>query len=460
MPQVTGPGATASASGGSASPASGSPVHVRWLVSLGVTGSAVPQLGPEKAFLEAFNGLRGSIYLDLEVVPSANVSDVLKTDIAAGNPPDIVGPIGARGRNGFGGDFLDLTPMLPAHAVDTSIWEPALMDLLKDETGAQVGLPYLMYPAFMFYNKDIFTKAGLPDPPKKVGQTYMGKTWDWNTVAELGVQLTLDKNGKHPTDTGFDANSIVQFGFDAPSWDARRLASAFGGGSFVALDGKTAQLPTMWADAWKWYYDAMWNKHFAPTAKYMNSVLLNLGSPGTSIASGRIAMAATNTWTINSFGTLGKSNIKAWDMAVMPSWKGQTSGPLDMDTFVIPTGSRHPDEALQTILALMADPGLRQGYGGMPAAEADRAHWFADYDKTLAAIYPNNHPTWSVLEEMAAYTAIPSHEADMPNATQAIKDYGDFFTALQSRPGLDVDAELAKLKDRLQADFDQPGLQP
>jgi multiple sugar transport system substrate-binding protein len=456
IPQATAPAATASPSQGTPSSAPAGPVTVRWLVGIGGSGSASNnELAPETAFVAAFNGSQKQIYLDLEVVPTASLTDSLRAKIAQGDPPDIVGPVGALGRNGFAGEFMDVTPMVAAHNVDTRVWEPALLDLLTDETGAMVGLPYLMSPAFMFYNKDLFKAAGLPDLPRKVGETYMGKPWDWNTVAEIGQKLTLDKNGKHPTDQGFDANQIIQFGFDAQGWDARRLASAFGGGSFVGSDGKTAQIPSLWADGWKWYYDAMWTEHFAPPATYIKSSLLDSGA---TIHSGRIAMAATNIGTIDSYGSAGKSNIRTWDMAVMPSWKGQTSGPLDLSTFVIPNGSQHPDEAFQTILALMADPGLRAKYGGMPAPKADRNAWFAGMDRTLAPIFPNNQVSWSVLEEMAAYPAIPGQEADMPNATQAIKDYGAFYAKLQSQPGVDINAELAKLKDQLQTDFDKAGL--
>jgi hypothetical protein len=60
---------------------------------------------------------------------------------------------------------------------------------------------------------------------------------------------------------------------------------------------------------------------------------------------------------------------------------------------------------------------------------------------------------WSVLNEMSKYPATPSHESNMPNFTQSSNDYGAKFTRLQTTPGLDVEAELIKLRNMLDADF-------
>ena len=48
----------------------------------------------------------------LEVVPHTAGRDTLATEIAAGNGPDIVGPVGWAGSNEFYGQWLDLTPLI------------------------------------------------------------------------------------------------------------------------------------------------------------------------------------------------------------------------------------------------------------------------------------------------------------------------------------------------------------
>ena len=63
--------------------------------------------------------------------------------------------------------------------------DPKLVDFFKlGENGATVGLPFAVYPSFMYYNKDLFDEAGLPYPPTKVGDLYDGKPWDMDAVRD------------------------------------------------------------------------------------------------------------------------------------------------------------------------------------------------------------------------------------------------------------------------------------
>jgi len=71
----------------------------------GTSAPAQPaQIDAEKAFAKQFNGTNSScILLELEIAPAANAYDVLKTEIAAGNAPDIIGPVDIKGMNSFQG---------------------------------------------------------------------------------------------------------------------------------------------------------------------------------------------------------------------------------------------------------------------------------------------------------------------------------------------------------------------
>jgi multiple sugar transport system substrate-binding protein len=453
--------ATPSATSSSAATPTVDPAVVRWFVGLGsgTQPTALDEWRMQKAFVKDYNESQPAISLQLEIVPNANAYDILKTEIAAGNAPDIVGPVGVRGRNGFSGVFLDLTGEISKHNYNVNRFPQPLVDFFKQGGDGQIGLPYLIYPGFMFYNKDIFEAAGLPDLPTKVGEPYRGKTWDWDNLSEIAAELTFDGNGKKSTDVDFDANKIVQFGIDFQWADGRRMASCISSGSFVGADGK-ATIPDGWKYAWNWYYDAMWVKHFAPTGKYINSALLN---NGTTVSSGHIAMDASWGWAINSYGTLNANGATTakfakWDIAVMPSYSGKTSSPMDADMFVILESAPHPDEAFEAMLAIMADPALQEWYGGMPADPAPQQAWFDSFDEALAKVFPGNQVTWSVMQEMTKYPAIPSHEADMPNFLKVIGLYGAFYTKLQSGPaGLNVDAELTKLQSDIQAAFDEAG---
>ncbi|MFN2243395.1 MAG: sugar ABC transporter substrate-binding protein, partial [Anaerolineae bacterium] len=73
---------------------SGEAVEIRWFIGLGAGGNPEEQ-EKENAFVEKFNAKYGDRYeLVLDIVPNATAYDVLKTQIASGDVPDIVGPVG------------------------------------------------------------------------------------------------------------------------------------------------------------------------------------------------------------------------------------------------------------------------------------------------------------------------------------------------------------------------------
>jgi multiple sugar transport system substrate-binding protein len=447
---------------------------VRWFVGLG-PGTQPAQIEAEKAFVKQYNARCGTRwYINLEIVPNDRAYDILKTQIAAGNAPDIIGPVGVRGLNGLGGQFLDMAPLVEHYNTNLGDYEPAVVDFLRDPKDGLIGLPYTIYPGYIFYNKDLFEAAGLPDLPHEVGEKYLGREWTWETLTWVAERLTVDTHGRTAIEPLFDANNVVQYGFTFESADARRIASCFGGGSFVADDGRTAQIPPAWAEAWKWYYQAMWTWHIAPPASHTWP-----GWGGVQVGSGRIAMEPSWPWAVDTYGTVTTGNIfgglrpgsgpmrdmtapqvHSWDIAVMPAHNGQTSSPMDADTFVIWKGSSHPDEAYRVMRDITADPGLMAIYGGVPARKSMQAAYFAALDAKLAAIFPGNKVDWSVVAEMSKYPAVPSHEADMPNATTVIGRADAFQSKLESQRGLDYQAELDKLRADIQKAFDRAAVSP
>ena len=441
------------ACGGSKSSGGGA-VTVRWFVGLG-SGTQPSQIDAQKKFVADYNKANKSIQIKLEIIPSSNATDTLKTEMAAGNAPDIIGPVGVGGRNGFYGTLADLTKLASDNKFDLTQFPTDMVNILK-QGDSLVSLPYAIYPAFILYNKDLFGHASLPDLPAKVGDKYNNADWTWDEVKTIGMQLTLDANGKHPGETGFDANSIVQFGLDFQYWDGRRIASAFGtaGAQIIAADGKTASFSDNFKAAVKYFYDGMWTSNFIPTGKYRSSDLLNNGA---TFASGKVAMNAANTWCLGGcyYGTQGKTNMTSVDFAVMPSFNTVTAGPLDFDGFSITKVSKHPTEAFKAMVAIMASPALLSTYGSLPAIVSMRQAW-EDGKTTEAKTFFSGVQTlqWGAIADMANHPANPSHEGYVPNYTKAVTDYSTMFTTLQNSAGLNVDDQLTALQKVLQADFD------
>jgi len=425
---------------------------VKWFVGLG-SGTQPAQIQAQKDFVTYYNKLnKDGITIKLEIVPNANAYDTLKTEIAAKNAPDIIGPVGVKGRNSFAGIYLDLTAEIASNNFDMSVYDPGLVAFVQQGATGIIGIPYDQYPGYIWYNKDLFTAAGLPNLPTKVGDQYQGKTWDWNELGTIAAQLTVDKNGKKSTEAGFDAKNIVKYGMGF-QWhdDLKRIASWFGSGNLVAADGKTAQIPDAWATGLDWWYKGMWTGHYISNSVANGSTLLagsNLQS------SGNIAMNAAFGWSISSIASDAKtSKVKSWDMGVGPAWGTTTSVPMDIDTFAITSATKVPDAAFKAMIAIEADATLMEVYGGEPSKPSDQAAYFASMDATLAPIFPGIQVTWSVLGEDQKQAPAISHEADMPNFNVSNASANATKSKLDSNPGLTVATVLNDLKTKLTADF-------
>ena len=268
-----------------------------WYIGLGA-GSQPAQIPLEKAFAEKFNKSQDKIQLIPIIVDNKYARDNLTAQLAAGNAPDIVGPVGTAGRAAFPGQFADLESLMKKANYDPGDIDQAFLDFYKVE-GKLEGLPFAIFPSATFVNKDLFKEAGLALPPQKVGDKYVldGKEVEWNfdTVAQVARKLTVDKNGNDATSPNFDEKNIVQWGFNS-QWNdepgASLLSRYFCAGYPVGADGK-AVIPDCWKEAAKWYYDGYFGKQpFIPNQAAIASDLLK----GNEFSSGKLAMGLTHLW--------------------------------------------------------------------------------------------------------------------------------------------------------------------
>jgi multiple sugar transport system substrate-binding protein len=411
---------------------------VTWYVGLGAGGDAdvIPK---EQAWVKKFNTAQKDACVTLQVVHNPESYDTLKAMLAAGNAPDIVGQVGKAGRASFQGSFADISVLAKDAGFDLSKYDPALIDFTKDE-GVLVGIPFALFPSFIYFNKALFDEAKLPYPPQKVGDKYQGKDWNLQTFQELAQKLTVDKNGNDATNAKFDAKNVKQFGFYEQWTDSRGVATLFGGGLPYDEKTKAAVIPDAWKAAWKWYYDGVWKNNFMPNRDYQNADLLAKGNP---FSSGNVAMAHSHTWYTCCFDM---KKLK-WDIAVMPTINGKITAKLHGDTFAILKAGKNQKAAFKVLSQMVVDQDLYQIYGGMPAQLADRPAFFKAFDERTAP----NKIAWSVAEEMVKYPDLPNHESWLPNLVKANDLFGKFLTLMDQTPGLDMDKEIAKLQSDLDA---------
>jgi multiple sugar transport system substrate-binding protein len=435
-------------------------IPVRWFIGLG-TGTDPVQLTAEQSVADDFNAAperdTDKIQLIMEVVPYASAKDTILTEIAAGNGPDVIGPVGWSGSNSLHGQFLDLKDRIAAIPDVTKDFDPALLKSYESSEG-QVGLPFAVYPSAIFFNTALFDEAGLKYPPSAYGQKYempdgTMADWSWDTVKMVGQLLTVDANGKNATEDGFDKTKIVQYGW---TWNFETQPSYLGtfwaNGSYTAADGTTAQLPDAWKESWAWTYDGMWgDKPFIPNGQVSGSADFGNGNP---FNSGKVAMVDQPVWYLCCM-----NDVKTWEAAAMPSYKGKVNGRIDADTFRIWKGTKNPDLAF-TVLTYLVTTGVQKliigskdlppAYGALPARAKDAQPWI-DAKKAQFPQVKN----WDVITAGLSYPDSPSAEAYMPNYNEAWARGTTFYSLLANTAGLDLDKEEATFLTDLQAIFDK-----
>ena len=464
-PSTSSPSTSASASGSDSTAPSASPsagpitagstgkpgdINIVWYCCLG-TGEAPEQIAVEGKVADAFNAANPGIHLTFQAYSYASARDALSIQIASGGGPDIVGPIGIGGANAFHDQWLDLQSLIDKNHYDMSQYPKSTVNLYNVGGGGQVGIPYAIYPSVLFYKAGLFKEAGLAEPPHAWNSKYTmpdGKVVDWNydTVRRIALLLTVDKNGKDATEPGFDAQNIVQWGFEPQRDDLRQLGAYWKAGSFVAADGKTVQIPEAWAAAWRYFYDGIWKDHIMVTGpQYSNTDFNPNGYP---FFTGKVAMSENYLWSI--FGVSKAGND--WNMAATPSYQGQTTAAFNADTFRILKGSKHPDEAFKVLTFLLANKDLLKLYGAMPAVKSQQDAFLqslqADYTQKI---------DWNVAKEGVAFADDPNFESYTPAYNQTLYLINTFGTRWQATPGLDLDKEMADLKTQMQAIWDKGG---
>jgi multiple sugar transport system substrate-binding protein len=348
----------------------GDKVQIRWFVGLG-TGTNPEQVEIQEEVVADFNASQDHIELVLEIVPYDAARDTLATQIASGNGPDIIGPVGWGGSNAFFGQWLDIAPYIESSGFDTSVFDPALVEFYQTEEG-QVGLPFAVFPGAVYFVPAMFDEVGLAYPPQVYGEQYEldGEMvdWNWDTLTEVAKRLTIDANGYNSTEPEFDATQIVQVGYSAQWQHPNSIATFYGGAAQIYGGTEGAYVSTMpdsWKAAWQWYYDGMYGEQ-----PYIANGPLS-GAPefgnGNIFNAGRAAMGLTQTWYTCCLGELRDAGIE-FQLGIQPmDANGVVNGRIDADTFRVWKGTAHPEEAFEVLAYLITTGGdkLLPAYGAI-----------------------------------------------------------------------------------------------
>lgn len=189
----------------------------------------------------------------------------------------------------------------------------------------------------VFYNKDLFDQAGLEYPPADAS-----KAWSWDKFIEVAQKLTVDQNGKHPTDSGFDPENIVTFGFNVPKWEMPWMALIMSnGGGLVSPDGKELTfIKKDTIDALQAIADLSNVYHVCPSPAQSSAV----PSTDTALLTNKVAMTIDGQWALQVLGQAKIDQNLNYGIGVLPKFKVPATTNSGTGIVVFST-TKYPEEA-------------------------------------------------------------------------------------------------------------------
>ncbi|QBE96645.1 Putative ABC transporter substrate-binding protein YesO [Blautia producta] len=155
-----------------------------------------------------FEAENPGVKVQIELIPWADYWTKLTTQASSGSCPDLMNMFILQFKTlQSKGVLADLTPYIEADNMDLSKYNQTALDAFTVD-GKIYGIPKDFDAIATFYNKDMLKAAGYEEYPQ-------GLTWnpdDGGTYVKFLQDLTLDANGLHPYDDGFDSSNVVQYG--------------------------------------------------------------------------------------------------------------------------------------------------------------------------------------------------------------------------------------------------------
>ncbi len=277
---------TAAATAAVATSASGAPVTITYF-----TFSAAPDhLKDLDAMIKAFNAVYPNITVKVETAPYDTYFTKLQTLVASNTAPDVY-ELNYENFVSYAskGVLQDLTPLAAADKTfEASAFYPRAYKAFA-QNGKQYGLPESFSDVVLYYNKDLFDKAGV---------AYPTDSWTWKDEVAAAQKLTDAKAGVWGT------YQPVQF------FEFYKMIAQNGGAMFDA-SGKPTVNSAQNVEALKFMLDKFNTYKVSPGEADLSS---QPDSDTALFKDGKLAMWRSGIW---NFGAIKDATFK-WDIALEP----------------------------------------------------------------------------------------------------------------------------------------------
>lgn len=416
------------------------------------TGNSPKQLPVQQALAEAFMRQHPEVSISFLREPQG-AREKFTVLLGGGSPPDIVMPVGLYGISLFVDQdvWLDLAPYFDRDGISLSSFDPATVPAVRvsnyfgPNSKVVIGVPVGVHDHALAYNADLFRRAGVPEPPS----SWSDASWTLEgRFLETAKALTVDRNGKHPGESGFDADNIVQFGLG----HFFREAIFFDfGGHYYDAGSHRAQLDSAGSVAGIQFAADLINKyHVQPSPTQVAA--LGAGAPKGNEEqfawrAGKLAMIDMCSCDIRS--PFGSDVPFAYKAAAMPAGPARRFCFLNLDVAAIVKSSSNHDLAWEVIKFFTISPDNErqlsfESYGAVPPLQVNRNAFVQGIKQELPSVEP--------AEWIDGFPyASPENEAWFPAFTQVNDLVSKTFdqitngsvTAAQAMPALQQQAQAA-----------------
>lgn len=333
-----------------------------------------------------FDEANDDIVVEYRYVPFDDLVNETLRAFATGNAPDIVSfdnpdfaLFSSRGA------MLDITDRVKNSEIlsKAQYFEGPLNSVSWD--GKLFGLPKYTDTIGVFYNKDLFAKAGITEPPKT-----------WEEFTAYAEKLT------DPANNVYGATFSARAGEEGTFQFLPIIQMSGGGYDHVNTEGAAAVL-----DLWKKMIDNGWaSRDVLSLGQWDSTGVFN---------SGNAAMAVSGPWEIDRMVEDAKFD---WGVALLPTITegGDRSSALGGFDWGIMSTTKHPDEAFRALEFFASkDDTMFADFGNLPArsdialpvtgvAKKDEA--LKVFQEQLKYAQPRGpHPEWQKISK-AIYDAM------------------------------------------------------
>jgi len=287
-----------------------------------------------------------SFSLELEGPGFADYWTKVKTRMSSSDAPCIVTTQAARAQE-LSDILMPLDELAAEHELDLEIYNDAMLQGMTVDGGVRA-IPYDAEPMVLYYNKDLFTEAGLELPGL-----------DYTTEQFISDAKALTGDGKY----GFAVSPFLSAGPTLPF--------AFANGNVPVQDNElTLTDPGFVKDA-QWTFDLVAEHKVAVAPQSADPTDVHQQH----FMAGNAAMIIDGSWFHETLttGTDGEVGV-----AVVPSTSGNPTGMIQGSGFGVSESCSAPDKAFQNIMAITTPEVVGKvgaERGNVPSVESAITDW-------------------------------------------------------------------------------------